>query len=419
MIKLEDLKDIISRLFANTVFPVYVKIENNVYVFTNNMFKRINVSDYFVGQLRENKFTIKGKFKGELIDFYILHLKILNINVAFIVPIIYDVNKILSHVLFNIFNMFQELVELKGKLEKKEIDLINISSKVNEKEEEHYKLCNNFNVMAEEKKKLENILDGQEIPLFVVDRNYSIIYSNSALAKLLKYNDAKFLVNKKCYKHIFNNTEPCEWCKIKDIYNSQKQFSQKIDVIMDHSKFCFDQLMYPVVVEGKVTNVVETLNDITQYIKLLESIEKIDIEKQQIIQKNINNIKEIDTLKKAYNELYSEYLKTKDQLDKLNILTSKLVEFNNVQRTIDIVNQLKKMSQKNKIMETKLENYAKKIKTYEGKIMELRQKAIYEVNRLCNIVKNRKEMSSTELAGVIAFLEKQINTYIKEDEYVD
>jgi PAS domain-containing protein len=416
---LELLKDAIVKLFANAIFPIYIKIENIVYVFTNNTLKRINVSDYFVGQLRENKFTIKGKFKDELIDFHILHLNVLNINIAFIIPIIYDINNILEHVLLNIFNIFQEFNELKEKLDNKEEELTNILDKIKAKEEENYKLFSDLNATTEEKKKLENILNGQEIALFVIDEHYNVIYGNNALIRLLKYNDEKFLVNKKCYKYIFNKADPCEWCKMKVIYNLQKQFNQKIDVVLDHSKYCFDQLMYPVIVNGKIINVVETLNDITQYIELFESIQKIDIEKQQIIQKNIDNIKEISTLRKTYNELYNEYLRNKDQLEKLNVLTSKLVEFNNIQKTINVVHQLKEFSQRNKMLESKLENYTKRIKTYENKIMELRQKAIYEVNRLGNIVKNRKEMSSDELTDVIAFLEKQINTYIKEDEYVD
>jgi PAS domain-containing protein len=419
MIELDTLKECASKVFANIVFPIYIKIDNNVFVFTNNVLKRINVSDYFVGQLRENKFTIKGKFKDELIDFYILHMYLLDRNVAFIIPVVYDINKLLSHVFCNIIDIYRELMDLKTKLEKKQLELANISTKLQEKEDENSKLYINLSVLLDEKKKLENILNGQEVALFVVDEHYNIIYGNDSLARILKYNDVKYLVNKKCYKHIFNKAEPCEWCKMIDIYNLQKQFNQKIDITLDHSKFSFDQLMYPVIVDGKVINVVETLNDITQYIELLESIEKIDLEKQQIAKRNIDNIKEIGALRKAYNELYNEYLKNKEQLDKLNILTSKLVEFNNVQKTIDIVNQLKKFSQINKIQERKLENYAKRINTYETKIKELRQKAIYEVNRLGNIVKNRKEMSNDELNGILAFLEKQINTYIKEDEYVD
>ena len=419
MIEFNTLKECISKLLANIVFPIYIKIDNNIFVFTNNVLKKINVSDYFVGQLRENKVTIKGRFKDELIDFYILHIYLLDKNVVLIIPVIYDINKLLSHVLGNIIDIYKELIDLKTILERKELELANISKNLQEKEEENSKLYINLNVLLDEKKKLENILNGQEVAMFVVDKYYNIIYGNDSLARLLKYNDVKYLVNKKCYKYIFNKAEPCEWCKMKDIYNLQKQFNQKIDVTLDRSRFSFDQLMYPVIVEGKVINVVETLNDITQYIEVLESIEKIDLEKQQITKKNIDNIKEIGALRKAYNDLYSEYLKNKEQLDKLNILTSKLVEFNNVQKTIDIVNQLKEFSQINKMLETKLENYAKRIKSYEGKIKELRQKAIYEVNRLANIVKNRKEMSHEELNGVIAFLEKQINTYIKEDEYVD
>jgi predicted nuclease with TOPRIM domain len=417
--ELDLLKDIIIKIFANLVFPFYLKLENNVYVFLNNTLKKINVSDYFVGQLRENKYIIKGIFKGELIDFYILHLNVSNMNIAIIIPVFYDINKILSHVLTNIFEMLQESLELKKKLENNEIELENMKNMLKEKEEENKQLHIEMETILNEKKKLENILNGQEVALFVVDEYYNIVYGNKALTKLLKHNDAKFLVNKKCYKYIFNKVDPCEWCKMKEVMTKRKQVNQRVDTDLDHKTYCFDQLMYPIVENDKVINIVETLNDITQYIALLESVEKIDMEKQEITQKNIDNIKELSTLRKAYNELYNNYLKTKDQLDKLNILTSKLVEFNNVQKSMNIMHQLKKMAQKNKLQERKLENYALKIKVYEDKIRELRQRAIYEMNRLGNIVKNRKEITNEELNNIVAFLEKQVNTYIKEDEYVD
>ena len=82
MIEFNTLKECISKLLANIVFPIYIKIDNNIFVFTNNVLKKINVSDYFVGQLRENKVTIKGRFKDELIDFYILHIYLLDKNVV-------------------------------------------------------------------------------------------------------------------------------------------------------------------------------------------------------------------------------------------------------------------------------------------------------------------------------------------------
>ena len=274
-------------------------------------------------------------------------------------------------------------------------------------------------MLLEEKKKLENILNGQEVPLFVVDKQYNIIYANNSLVRLLKCDDAKFLMNRKCYKEIYKKDKPCEWCKMIDVYNLQKQHNQRIDIEINHSKYVFEQMMYPVVVNGKFVNIAESINDITEYMNVLGSMEKIDMERQSIAKKNIDNIKEIDTLRKTYSQLYNEYLKNKEELDRLNILTSKLVEFNNVQKAIDMAQQLKEYAQENKLLITKLENYSKKIETYENRINELRQKAIYEVSRLSNVVKNRKEMSNDELKGLIALLEKHINTYIKEENYVD
>jgi len=84
-----------------------------------------------------------------------------------------------------------------------------------------------------------------------------------------------------------------------------------------------------------------------------------------------------------------------------------------------MVRQLKEYAQENKLLKAKLENYSKKIITYESRIDELRKKAIYEISKLGNIVKNRKEMSNDELKELIALLEKHINTYIKEENYVD
>jgi len=234
----------------------------------------------------------------------------------------------------NILNVFKELTDMKKMLENKDIEIPNIYLKLQEKEEENSELQSKVQFILDEKNKLENILNGQEMPLFVVDNQYNIIYANNALAKLLRYGNAKDLLNKKCYKYIYNKSEPCEWCKMVDIYNLQKQINQRIDIALDHSKYVFDQVMYPVVIDGSVINVVETISDITEYINILESMEKIDMERQSIAKKNIDNIKEINTLKKSYNELYNEYVKNKEKLDRLNVLANKLVEFNDVQKQL-------------------------------------------------------------------------------------
>jgi PAS domain-containing protein len=418
---LDNFKNIISKLFVDAPLPVYIKLGSSVYVLSNNELKKINSSDYFVEQLRENKFTVKGKFKDKYIDFYVLHLQLQEANVAFIIPLIAanDIRKLVTHIFLNILNINKELADAKKMLESKEIEISNIYLKTQEKEEENIKLHSEIEMLLEEKKKLENILNGQEVPLFVVDKQYNIIYANNSLVRLLKCDDAKFLMNRKCYKEIYKKDKPCEWCKMIDVYNLQKQHNQRIDIEINHSKYVFEQMMYPVVVNGKFVNIAESINDITEYMNVLGSMEKIDMERQSIAKKNIDNIKEIDTLRKTYSQLYNEYLKNKEELDRLNILTSKLVEFNNVQKAIDMAQQLKEYAQENKLLITKLENYSKKIETYENRINELRQKAIYEVSRLSNVVKNRKEMSNDELKGLIALLEKHINTYIKEENYVD
>jgi len=39
MIELDTLRECVSKVFANIVFPIYIKIDNNVFVFTNNVLK--------------------------------------------------------------------------------------------------------------------------------------------------------------------------------------------------------------------------------------------------------------------------------------------------------------------------------------------------------------------------------------------
>jgi PAS domain-containing protein len=413
--------ELTDAIFRNTPIPLYIMLNDKFYLYHNGL-KEVEVSDEFIKLYKSQSPLFTGRIDDKNVNFYCLRFKTGDYALALITP--YEIiDESINLFVTTIFNNIVEYFYLKNR-EKEDIGTlkaeIDISrQKVVELEEKNSKIYKAFQSLSEEKVKLENIVNGQYVPLFVINFDYNIVYANDSLVRYLNLRDYKDILNKKCFNAIYQFDEPCKWCKMKEVINLQKQMSLNINTNINNTSYIFDQVMYPVILNGKVTEVVELLNDITEYMELITSIKKIDSEKSLISKKNVENIKEISLLKKTYEELYTEYGKAREQLDKLEILVGKLVEFNDVNKVLDVMGQLREVNSKNKILETTLENYVKKIKTYELRIAELSQKAIYGIDRLTNIIKNRKELSGTEFEKVLSFIEKQINTIKKEENYGD
>ncbi|MDY6821549.1 MAG: PAS domain-containing protein [Deferribacterota bacterium] len=386
-------KELIGKLLEGINIPIYVKMGNE-YFLHNNKLKQINISDYFKKQLNNNKSNIAGFFKDNLVEFRVIELELGEDKLYLIIPKFYDLNSILIKVFSNAFKIYREKQHIEEKL-KSEIKQL-----------------------EKDRDKFELILNGQGNLFFVVDLDYNIKFANISLAKLLGCGTPKQLINKKCFKIVYKLDKPCKWCKMSEITSIKQQINQEVDTYIDGKKYCYDQIMYPVVFDNSVINIVESLNDITTYKEIAESMEKIDEEKKQIARKNLNNLKEIGALKKAYNEIYNEYLNTTKQVDKLNLLINKLVEYNNVRKSIELSEQLKNQTSENMLLKDKLKNTTARLSNYEKNIKELKNKAIYEINRLGNIIKNRKELDSSDIEKFIAFLDEHIKKYIKEDDNV-
>ncbi|MBF0345618.1 MAG: PAS domain S-box protein [Nitrospirae bacterium] len=67
-----------------------------------------------------------------------------------------------------------------------------------------------------ERDKLTTILDIMNAGIYIVNKNYNVEYVNPLLTREIGEND-----NKLCFNYMYGKTEPCPWCKLKEVISGE------------------------------------------------------------------------------------------------------------------------------------------------------------------------------------------------------
>ena len=366
------------------------------------------------------------KKNNKVVIFYIFRNKICEKDVVFIMPALFGtkgLSNFIENVLKNVFNLYVSSISKVGAatLSSNNVNQSEIikDNAFSDEDTAHDKL----ETGSIERDIYKKMMNGFNVPLFAVNKSYEIVRANSMLLGFVNVTDDEEIRYKKCYDLIFGFDEPCPWCKLNYVIDEKKQYVQNVEHIMNGKEFVFEQLLYSLPGDGSTVDTAgEMLYDITEYVQVLESLKKSDEQVKIVSKMRINDIKEMGELKKEYENLHNEYDKTSNFADKLSTLLKRLLEMNNVKELIALKSKMQKMETQNRLLQRTFLNYKTKMENYDEKISDLNQKSVYGIERMINIINNRKDVDKEEMESVINFILGQIEiiktNLIKEEENV-
>jgi predicted nucleic acid-binding Zn-ribbon protein len=419
------------RLEAGMDLFLYDKTDKSFKYLDQNRFVEASIPQTLEKYINDGKTFLRSfKMNDELVVFYLFRLDFLDRKYVLVVKDSRD--GINTNMLFN--TIFNKLIEVRGELEQlaKEIDFLRdelsvCEKELSEKEKEKQKaeeallskealiedLETSVSVLQKSRKKMLKLIDGFCMPFFSIDEAYDLININKSLGKFCGEEALPKLVGNKCYKIVYNQPEPCPWCKIDEVKKTGDEFKQHITIEKDGKKYVFEQTIYPIAdVDGNIVEFGEYINDITEHYELFDTLKKSEKELSLINQQNLEKIDEINTLKKAYSELSEAYERQKDKLSKLSNLLKSLTQQDSVNELISLRSQNKELEIKLQKALVTVRNYLKKDDENKEKLESLAKKSIYSIDRLYNIIGKRKNIDDEELKKVFDFLGGQIQ-YIK------
>ncbi|MCX8083429.1 MAG: hypothetical protein N3C60_00700 [Calditerrivibrio sp.] len=410
---------------------LYQLDEEKFKYYTNGKFTETPIPDFIKKYLLNEKVSLYFFRKNkDIITFYFFRIEIQNKRYVLIV----QDNREGKYLNKFIATIFDNLIELKNEIVQtnKEIDFLRDELSICEKElatREQEKsrleetlaskesliesLEESVNILKKSRQKMLKLIDGFNLPFFSMDLHYDINNVNLAAGKFAGETNLPRLVGGKCFKMIYNLSDKCPWCKIDQIRAEKNCIKQHITIERDGEKYTYEQNMFPIFdQEGNLIEVGEYIHDITEQYQLIDSLRKSEIELSEISKKNIENINEISSLKKAYEELLDAYDKAKTKISKMtNVLNTIMQQ--------DTVNELLRLRAEKKELEIKLskalttiKNYAKRYEEQAIKQNETAKKTFYSIERLFNIINNKKRIEDEEIKKVFDFLSGQI-LYIK------
>jgi PAS domain S-box-containing protein len=186
-------------------------------------------------------------------------------------------------------------------------------------------MANNLREYAEtiqrEKKTIEGITEGSPIPTFVLDREHKIILWNRACAELTGYGAEEMIGTDRHYHPFYNQKRPviADFIIDQDIEGLENYYGKKEVRKSERVKGAYEAtdffknlggkdrhlffLAAPIYDEkGKITAVIETLQDISKENEMARNLRKFAENLQRELTENINLRKEIEEL---YNYLQS------------------------------------------------------------------------------------------------------------------
>ncbi|MGC8769279.1 PAS domain-containing protein [Calditerrivibrio sp.] len=431
MIDIEQLLAYLNLEEFTNIF-VYYQDEAIFRYYSNGRFVNTEIPDFLKRHLLNDSISLYlFRKNNNILTFYFFRLNIQNKQVVVIIQDSKDgkyLNKFISSLFENLWELKVGAVQLNKEIDFLRDELNVCEKELNEKEQEVNRLNEllsaketllesleeSVSILKRSRQKMLKLIDGFNMPFFSMDTIYDLNNVNLAAGKFAGETNLPRLVGGKCFKMIYNFPEPCKWCKYEEIKQTKNCVKQHIHYEKDGVKFVFEQSMFPIFdQEGNLIEVGEYINDITHQYEILESLRKSEQELVHISRKNIESINEIGALKKAYEDLSNEYENAKAKIAKLTSVLNTLVQQ-------DTVNELLKLRGEKKELEIKLvkalttiKNFTRKHEENESKIESMAKKSLYSMERLLNIINNKKKIDDEELKKVFDFLSGQI-LYIKQ-----
>jgi PAS domain-containing protein len=316
--------------------------------------------------------------------------------------------------------MREELSACESDLMTSEEKVIHLEEELINRNAEYDRNLELVSILKNSRDKLLHLIDGLDNLLFSMNIDFEINNINKSACNFVGENDFSRMVGSKCYKIIFNHNIPCPWCKFEEVLERKESINQDINVEIEGKQYYFSQIFFPIFDEDKnVIEVGESLSDVTEQYKLINSIEKSKETIKKISRAKLEKMDEINQIKKEYESLYKDYEESKKQVEKLSKILSKVLKQTTAMDLIEFKSEIKELKTRLNMSEKMIENYKKQNDELKEEIKAVNKKSVYSLERMINVISNKKSIKDEELKKVFEFIESQIEIikeHLKQEE---
>lgn len=307
--------------------------------------------------------------------------------------------------------MREELTECESEVSQYDEKMMRYEDELFEKSQELDRQNELVDILKNSRQKLMKLVDGLENPLFSMDLDYEVNNINRATGDILSIDDLPSFVGRKCFKVIYNNDEVCEWCKIGEVLETKESVTQHIEVVLNDKEYVFSQTQFPVLnKDGEIVEIGEHLQDISEQYRLINSFEK---SKERLRRVSKDKIDKIGSLKTEYDKLYREYEESQVNVQKLSKAIEKLLQQNMALDLLKIKTDYKNLKAKYAHLVTLAQNYQNRYNDLNDEMADVKKRSVYSIDRLINVLNNKKEIRDEDVSNVMEFVNGQI-AMIKE-----
>ena len=418
--------DFFSKISLKFDTPFIVNEQEAFYTFHKGKYTETRVPDFIKDAVKSGKTLGMFLEKGDKI--YIVSVPVLLENVRFNIlfkdSVDFNNFSFFFRVLFefsysvdfDLFHVSREMEMLKDEFFECERELLDYQKRASLAEEQLSKknlelegYIESVNILRKSRAKMLKLIDGIQIPLFSVDTNFELVNVNKAVGVFAGEEKLPHFIGCKCFKLIFDREETCPWCRFEEVVASKNSLSQNINILKNGKERIYEHTFFPIFDNtGEVTEVGESLNDITEHYELIENLKKTKDEMLKVSKDKINGINEINLLRNEFEKLNEAYELSRQKVNKLSVALQKIMEQSNVRELLSLKNENIEIKKELKRCNDVVSNYRFEWQKKQSEMLEISRKSAYSIERLINIIEKRKTISDEDLARVFGVLKTQV-----------
>lgn len=272
------------------------------------------------------------------------------------------------------------------------------------------------NILRISRDKLLKLVDGMFRPLYSINSNREIVSINKATTVCCGHTDFTKIINKPCYSEIFQKETICEWCMVDEVIENKTPVSQNIKVEMMGERRVFSMTTFPILSEdGDIIEIGESLDDITREHNLIDEIKEHKLKVRKFSKDKISKIKEIEGIKTEYRKLLEGYTVSQENVRRLSEALRKLIKDSSAMQILSLRKENKYLETKVNQQKNQIHNLGSQMNKHVTSQADLSRKSVYGIERMCNIMINKSDFTSSDFADSIEFIIQQIEI-IKETQ---
>jgi PAS domain S-box-containing protein len=162
--------------------------------------------------------------------------------------------------------------------------------------EGYFGTCRDITERKKIEKELQNVINSISDGMAVIDRDFNILRTNTALLDDIGTEANSSLLGKKCYASFYGRDTFCEWCPAKEVFRTGREQSITVPFPAENPVRWFDLKASPVRnIRGEVVQVVEVARDLTDQKKIEETLTSSEKQKDVILNATAEMVAYYDT----------------------------------------------------------------------------------------------------------------------------